>query len=660
MFRKINQLLLFHKPILFFAFCLFVLGCTGGSEIGNPENTITFTESDKKLESYIKNQIALSLVPKNLLLETADSVTDKGASPEVTPVFSDARAGYSTTNIQEQDVDESDTVKNNGTHFFVAGNRKVTIVDVSTPEIMRVVSNIDIRGEVNSLYLNNNILVILFIPDNGGGSKWSGTSLTQRLNIGMPYWLPVGAQVGIQFLDVVDPANPKWLSEMILDGLLVSSRMIDGNLHIIQQFLPDLPPLSICYTTEEDKAQSISKNQKALESLSLNDLTPSYSRIGENGKAIETDQLVATGDFYCPEKPLGGTIITVTTVSIKDPLLSFQSMGTVADAHQIYASTKSLYVGSTRWTSTAADNYEDIEYDFLTDIYKFNFTDKGVEYESSGTIAGSTLNQFSFGEYQNVLRVAATTGNIWQGTSNNHVYCMKSDNGQLNVIGSIHNIAPGENLYSSRFVGSKGYLVTFVKTDPLFTLDLSDPTNPFIVGELKVPGYSDYIHPLGENYLLTIGKDTKEQDGVTFDQGIQLSIFDVGYLKAPRILHKEMIGDRGTSSEALKNHKAFNFWAEQNLLSFPVDLFEHLSPSGNAWSYGESTFTGLYTYKVTAENGFEFKGRLSRCIDQANCDTTWTRAIFINDRVYEIAPNVIRSAIVNDMDGEVSTIVLDE
>ncbi len=225
-------------------------------------------------------------------------------------------------------------------------------------------------------------------------------------------------------------------------------------------------------------------------------------------------------------------------------------------------------------------------------------------------------------------------------------------------MGKLENLAPGENIYSARFTGNKGFLVTFVKVDPLFTLDLSDPANPKLIGELKIPGYSDYIHPLGDNHLLTIGKDAILYESRAWYQGLQLSIFDVSGFKNPVLVHKEQIGVRGTESEALHNHKAFTYWEEKNLLAIPVRLYEHQNEQKTPQMFGTQTFSGLYIYKVHSDDGFTFMGRIasSETASQYSMYSSWTRGLFVNSRIYAVTPDSVHSVNVENIDNSVEAL----
>ena len=217
----------------------------------------------------------------------------------------------------------------------------------------------------------------------------------------------------------------------------------------------------------------------------------------------------------------------------------------------------------------------------------------------------------------------------------------------LEVVGKVEDIAPGEKIYSARFVGDRGFLVTFKKVDPLYTLDMTDPANPQVVGRLKVPGYSDYIHLMDENHLITIGKDAFDEGTFAWYQGVQLSIFDVTDFAAPQLLAKEIIGVRGTESEANENPKAFNYFAPKNALAIPIHLAE--GPTERPDEYGKQTFAGLYVYHAAVADGFKLLGRIGTDDDPQQYfyfggSTSYTRGIFIGDTVYAVSGTAVIAA----------------
>ncbi len=210
-------------------------------------------------------------------------------------------------------------------------------------------------------------------------------------------------------------------------------------------------------------------------------------------------------------------------------------------------------------------------------------------------------------------------------------------------------------------MGERGFLVTFVQVDPLFTLDLSDPENPFVAGELKVPGYSTYLHPINSDYLLAIGQDISVDGGIVRIKGLQLSVFDTSNFTTPTLIHSETIGDAGTYSEALYNHKAVAFWPGKNLLALPVSLNE----INNSDNWGANTFNGLYVYRLSDTYDFEFQGRIP-VFERDGQDMfsykyypAWYRGLFIEDYVYALTPYVVKAAPINNIIEPFITLDLD-
>jgi hypothetical protein len=409
---------------------------------------------------------------------------------------------------------------------------------------------------------------------------------------------------------------------------------------------------------QDDMSDVIQRNMAALQDVPLKDLVPSFDLIDKNGVIIDSGLLVTAEDFMRPGDPQGASVVSIVSLDLNNPGGHHDSTGAILDARHVYASTASLYLASEIWNYNVTD--ENSTSAVQTSIHKFDLTGDKVSFSGSGRVPGSILNQFSFGEFKNILRVATSTWNWSTDTQaeTNNVYCLNVVDSRLTIIGKLENLAPGEHLYAARFMGDRGFLVTFVKVDPLFTLDLSDPSNPRLIGELKVPGYSDYIHPLGDNHLLTIGKDAIPYESWSYYQGLQLSIFDVTDFKNPVLLHKEMIGDRGTESEALHNHKAFTYWADKNLLAFPVDLYEHQGKPQAPWDRGINTFSGLYVYTANSIDGFSFLGRISTSISTSQFDRyySWTRGLFAEDTVHAITPDTVHSASIDDIENTVEAL----
>ena len=275
------------------------------------------------------------------------------------------------------------------------------------------------------------------------------------------------------------------------------------------------------------------------------------------------------------------------------------------------------------------------------------------------------------------FRIATTLGEVSREGSNatNNVYVLSPD---MKMAGRLEGLARGEKIYSVRFMGARAYLVTFKKVDPLFVIDLSNPTEPRVLGELKTPGFSDYLHPYDETHVIGVGKnavDAAPEEGGNFAwyQGLKLAIFDVSDVANPRQMHEVDIGDRGTDSLALNDHKAFLFDREKNLLVLPVLLAEltaeqKASPDHKANDYGSYTYQGAYVYNVSLEGGFTLKGRVTHVDNPGElgrdygysyygADDSVMRSLYIGSNLYTVSGAKIKVNRLSDL-GEVATVKL--
>jgi inhibitor of cysteine peptidase len=317
-------------------------------------------------------------------------------------------------------------------------------------------------------------------------------------------------------------------------------------------------------------------------------------------------------------------------------------------------------------------------------VYKFLLDQDKVRFIGSGEVPGTVLNQYAMDEYGGYFRIATTSGEAWRNdeqTSKNNVYVL---NEAMEITGKLENLAPGERIYSTRFIGNRAYIVTFKQVDPLFVIDLTHPQSPKILGSLKIPGYSNYLHPYDENHIIGFGKDTVEvsnnNSGITggksttaFYQGMKIAMFDVTDVSHPIEMFKESIGDRGTDSELLHNPKALLFNKEKGLMAFPVTLMK-IDPNSNekpvinnpSPAYGQFTYQGAYVYHVDLTNGFKLKGTITHLNqeDLAHAGGNWyssdksiNRIIYINSTLYTLSNVEIKA---NDMNSlqEIKTLLI--
>ncbi len=235
----------------------------------------------------------------------------------------------------------------------------------------------------------------------------------------------------------------------------------------------------------------------------------------------------------------------------------------------------------------------------------------------------------------------------------NNVYTLDSN---LNIVGRLEKIVPDERIYFMRFMGERAYIVTFKRVDPLFVIDLSDAANPKILGELKIPGFSDYLHPYDDTHLIGIGKEVDESGEFVLTEGVKLGLFDVSDHANPKEIAKYEIGDRGTDSEALYDHHAFLFSKEKGLLVMPIVLAE--VKEGEQW--GTYVSQGAYVFNVDLQNGFSLKGSVTHApateIPEYFVFSPYSvkRSLYIESVLYTLSDKLIKASNISDLSEVIS------
>lgn len=440
-------------------------------------------------------------------------------------------ASYSTTNVQVEGIDEADIVKTDGNYIYIAGNNVVRIVGADKGKLSDSTAiRLATEKNVSEIYVDKNKLIIL-------GTRWENNGpilyregpalddqaveesvteaapLTDQKNIGiMPPYKPPKSFSFADVYDISDPLKPIFLKGHEMEGSYQSSRKNGDIVYLVTNSYPSggtvLPMM---------KDTTVSNAEFSM-------------KIG--------DVMIMPG-HPCP----GYLIISALNVSNGDK--------TEVEAITAYGST--MYMNDSNMYLAFNDTGAS------TSIIKFKLEGMKVGYAGSGDVPGYLLNQFAMDEYQGNLRVATT---VWEKNSNS-LYILDPS---MNIMGSVENLAKGETIYSVRFIKENGYVVTYRTMDPLFVFDLSDPKKPVLTGELEVPGFSSYLHPIGDDLLLGIGADTydiyrKDSSGKdvvigTRQGGIKFSLFDISDKGKPKEISKYVVGDSGTWSEALNNHKA--------------------------------------------------------------------------------------------------------
>jgi uncharacterized secreted protein with C-terminal beta-propeller domain len=423
---------------------------------------------------------------------------------------------FSTTNVQEVGVDEPDSVKTDGRRLFAVADGRIEAVDVrgATPLALGSLKLDDAASEHELLLLGDRLLVI--------SRQWA------RL---VPRTL-------LREVDVADPTRMRTVRTLVMDGSYVSARLTGGTVRVVVTS----QPRALTSVRRVRRARSAGWLPRAV-------VTRSAGARPQQRRLVSCRAVRRTATFS------GLGVVTVVTLSLSDGLQQLDADALMSDAETVYASTQSAYVATTRWDEPAA----------RTTIHRFDTSQPATtEYRATGSVPGDLLSQWALSEHAGHLRVASTEQ---RRDSESRVTVLREHEGRLVEVGRVDGLGRGERIEGVRFAGAVGYVVTFRQIDPLYTLDLADPTAPKVLGELKIPGYSDYLHPLDENLLLGVGQDA------TFDgeaKGTQVSLFDVSDLRNPRRVSNLALGWQYRSAVE-EDHRAFLYWPQAGLVVLPIE-----------------------------------------------------------------------------------------
>lgn len=588
----------------------------------------------------------------------------------------DAPSDYTTTNVQEEGVDELDIVKTDGNFIYTVQDQGLHIVASWPVEDAAVLATVPLDGWARGLFLDGDTLYVFSWIYNDG---MSGDN-----------WLRAWSGTRVRVFDITDRSAPVETRTIDLEGYLADARLIDGNVYGVYNHwmyldnglwqlaedknlgLPEVdwsltgPALEADMDAKREQARLILTPEVAdwAASLSADDLLP---RVKDSATGT-TGSLLGCTDLYRPAAPSQYNVLSVVHLGAPDGELA--ATGIVSDGWTLYASQSNLYVAQTSWSWWWGWGDQEM----TTRIHKFALGESGVpSYAATGEIAGWIYSQFAMSEHDGHLRVTTTEMDWWRGwwsedtepvEAGNNVFVLKQGAQRtLETVGHVGGIAPGEQIFATRMMGDKGYMVTFEQVDPLFTLDLSDPTDPRVVGELKIPGYSAYLHPMGPDHLLAVGMAGLDDGTLT---GLAINVFDVSDMANPTLLHAHEIDDQGSQwswSEALWDHHAFTW--HRDVLTIPAYSYNYDALTGS-YDYFSGTISFDATPAGIAEIGRVDHRELvlqSECVydrydeynywDGSVCDDwAWyasvRRSIYIEDNLFTVSNYGIRVTDLND------------
>ena len=579
---------------------------------------------------------------------TPDSYTGSSAADSITSTQSTKE--YSTTNIQVENVDEADITKTDGDYIYSLSEDKVVITDVKDETQIKIASEIkpeDSNTIPSDLILYNNKLIVI--------------SEKMKYSSSYYYYYNNRNSTVVTVYDISDREQPKKIKDYQLEQPYYTSRCIDGRLYVISSgYLKEENDEIVTYYYEDGKQ-----------------IDPGYKNIKRIKDIDTTDQ----------------TILSMLDLNNINESVKVNSY--LMDVENAYVSENNIYLLEEKYDGSYSnpkissifglkgilgvfeDDDEEYDYGSYTYIYKFNLLEDGsIQYDKKAKEKGQTINQFSIDEYEGNLRVA-----LYNSEGSRIVIF----NDEMKKIGETEKLAEGEKMYSSRFLGDRAYLVTYKTIDPLFVIDLSNPENPQVLGELKIPGYSTYLHPYDENHLIGIGMQTEEK--VNRDSsgrvrsttatitGMKMALFDVTDVNNPIQISDTIIGDSRTTSAILTNHKALLFSKEKELLAIPVNNYTEdfeIENSSDEYESMVSSYTnykkeyvseGYFVYNINLTDGFTLKGTITHDKTKSKYSYYNTsrllRGLYIDDNLYTVSEDYIKVNSLDDLQ-EISQLKIKE
>lgn len=543
--------------------------------------------------------------------------------------FDNATALFSTfseTNNQVDGVDEVDIVETDGRYIYsVSGSELVITAAVTDNAPAEVVSRTQLGSNLHhGIFLHEGRLTIL--------SQEAAEEYPIRVFGSRDVLQPIARTV-VSVMDISDPTTPTLQQETIVDGTVQSARAIGSDVYVVinnSAGIPRLPSPWVRFDTDSStryRTEEFDRYAARLTEEVLNLTPPSvFQRKSADGAVT----LQRTGWLSGSTEHISAGYAQLTSI-VQFDMMSDESTPTDTisfrtsqyGASHLYATADTIYVATTQYPlDEAGGHFFRRNTNATTSIRKVDLSGERMQLAGRGQVMGVLESQFSLDEHNGYLRVATTTNQWLAATSENHLFVLEDVGDELVVVGSQTGLAPGERIYSARFDGDRAWIVTFRRIDPVFAFDLSDPSNPQLVGELKIPGFSEHLQLIDENHLLAIGREATDEG---FQLGLQVSLFDVSTLSDPQLLFQRSLDEDENSwgySEALHEHHAFHYIADQGLLVVPF--------------HDRHSHSGLMTLRIDPEDGIDIVGHIS-----ADDSYQIRRSVRLDDHLYGIGNNSI-------------------
>ena len=567
------------------------------------------------------------------------------------PAAADAAGGamktsgptFSGTNLQEAGVDEPDIVKTDGNRIFAIANSKLFAVAPGAPPTLLGTLELKDVWPTEILLRGDRLLVIgseaydFPMPIEDGPATMPAARLAADAMI---FPAPPATTV-LAEIDVSNPADMKVVTRLEVEGGYVAGRLTGSTVRLVTNSMPYAIPFTApASDTPVAEARAEAKNRRAINKVTPSDFIPALE-VARDGKVVRQGNAVPCRAVSRTARFNGLGMVTVLTLDLNGGLRIADRDAVMTDGNVVYASASNLYISSPRWFAPNEDTSGVDASGSTTQIHRFDISQAlETDYKGSGVVRGFPLNQFAFSEHAGHLRVATTDDPPWteegpQGESESFVTVLAANPNGLARVGQVGGLGKGERIYAVRMMGDRGYVVTFRQVDPLYTLDLSDPAKPTVQGELKIPGFSSYLHPVGEHRLIGIGQSATDEGRTT---GSQVSLFDVSDPANPKRIAQHEIG-KGYS-EAEHDHHAVLYWAPTGLLAMPFSAYGEYP--------GPPAFTGAVGLRI-GDGTIGEVGRVSHpLVTEQEGGYQWypniRRAVVIGDGLYTLSDKGIGAA----------------
>ncbi|MEK6862158.1 MAG: beta-propeller domain-containing protein [Nanoarchaeota archaeon] len=692
--------------LLLIAGCNSVIEEKPKTKIDLKESEMKKFSSYEELQIFIKDNVAKVSYGQTMGVRTMQESVAPAQAPSAAKA-GDVASEYSQTNIQVKGVDEADIVKNDGKYIYVVVGNKISIIDAYPPENMKILSNIELDGTPTEIFVNDDKLAVFGNKYNYYYGYRDAPMESKIAPSGIPSMSPKAFIYVYDISDKENPElerniilNGNYVdSRMIENDVYVILNSYINNIEGVD--LPvimyngkniEVPASEIYYFDRPDYSYQFT----TILSIDLDDEMKEFSKkvilMGTaNTIYVSLSNIYITyqrySDYYdYTDKIIDEALIPNLPSDIKDEIEDIKTNTNKYERLQKISDELIIYMNRLseeermKFEKEIQEDLMKVQYEIQreiqkTIIHRISINEGNIEYEANGMIPGYLLNQFSMDEHDGYFRIATTTNNwgggwgiavpmvgipetqvvraqaesiineeriIREANSLNHVYVL--DVQDLGIVGRLENLAPNEQIYAARFLSERLYLVTFRRVDPLFVIDLSNPSNPEVLGKLKIPGFSDYLHPYDEDHIIGIGKEVREE-GWQQVQGVKLGLFDVSDPSNPIEIAKYEIGTTGTDSEALREHKAFLFSKDKNILVIPILLTEKFS----IYEGINYLWQGAYVFDVSLNEGFKVRGRVTHTTPDYKeqyyyfSPISVRRSLYMDDILYTISDRMVKA-----------------